>query len=326
MSVSSTNHPDKSIVDCSKQVSGAVTPQDAPPPFCGREEDDNLRGVNTPTLNWLDESAGRPAGAGANCDPMKAGRITNDPESPDRETVYRLEKGLRNVDQAMLDLFTGLVVIDDDGKSHGVPIIYASQEKAVAWIVQDNARDDNTLVVDRPRLPLLAIAATSFSPDRERFTYHYALDYMRRQGRPGFAVQEKRPRDTVFGRARGVPWNVGYTLFLWTKYLADADQVFQQVVTKFSPVAYIRVRGVVWEVVVELDGVENLVEFEPGDMKERFVKFKFNMTAKTYMPQPLQRRKAVLGMNIEVAEGLDIEEMSRVADRVSVLVEGITNC
>src|SRR5690606_12085900 len=113
---------------------------------------------------------------------------------------------------------------------------------------------DNSLVVDRIKLPMLAIYSSDFQFNQERYVYHKAVDYMtelRPDRKPGFTVQERRERDTIFGVARGIPIDVGYTLYAWTLYIEDMNQIIEQIVLKFSPMAYINVRGVPWEVSVK---------------------------------------------------------------------------
>jgi hypothetical protein len=63
---------------------------------------------------------------------MQTGQIVEDMRNPEREVLYRYSKSLRGCDEAMLDLFSNVVVIDEDGKAHKVPIIWGTQERAVA--------------------------------------------------------------------------------------------------------------------------------------------------------------------------------------------------
>jgi hypothetical protein len=263
-------------------------------------------------------------GAKVDCDPFKTGHIRNDPSDTNPQQLYRYTRSLSGCDEALLDMFGDLEVIDDDGKAHPVPIIWGSQEKAVAAIMQDNVRKDETLAVDRIRLPMLAIWASDYQYDTERYTYHKALDYLRglrSDGKPGFAFKEKYERDTVFGKARGVPVNVTYTLVAWTSYIEDMNQILEQILLKFSPVAYIRVRGVSWEVAVKLDSIANNLETEPGDQAVRVIKFQFNITAETYIPQPIARRKAVLKTKVEFVDGMTEDEITQVMARLEEAVK-----
>jgi hypothetical protein len=252
--------------------------------------------ANNPPEAWKTPPTKKKLGIGqqANCDPLMTGQIINDLETPNREVIYRYSKALRGCDEAMLDLFRNIIVLDEDGKAHIVPIIWGTQEKAVAALLQDNVRKDNSLVVDRIRLPMMSIISSGTNMDLQRFTYQKAQSYLSWLNPYlgyGFSTQEKFEKDTVFGVTRGIPVNVSYTLYIWTLYQEDMNQILEQVWSKFSPVAYIRVRGVYWEIIVTLDGQANNLDTEPGDVKLRVFKYQLTMTVKGYIPQPITRYK-----------------------------------
>jgi hypothetical protein len=321
MPVNPGNHQDKSLNDC-KPVSPVDTSRgvDPHPRECPGPE-----GMES---GWLERGGSSKARIGreAQCDPMQTGQIVEDLRNPNREVLYRYSKSLRGCDEAMLDLFSNVVVIDEDGKAHKVPIIWGTQERAVAWILQDNTRKDGSLVVERIRLPMMAIYSSGTEFDQGRYTYHKALDYLRRSGdggRPGFHTKEKTDRDTVFGVAKGIPVNKTYTLMAWTAYMEDIDQILEQIMVKFSPIAYISVRGVRWETIVTLDSVANNVDYEPGDQKQRIIKFEFNLTAKSYIPQPIVRKKSVLGMKTDLHNSAEEKDISEVLGRIETSVGNI---
>jgi hypothetical protein len=223
-----------------------------------------------------------------------------------------------------MDLFKDLIVIDEDGKAHKVPIIWGTQEKAVAAIIQDNVRKDNSLVVDRIRLPILAINSLDYQFNQSRYVYHQAVDYLRGlDGKPSFTTNEKYERDTIFGVAKGIPIDISYSLYAWTLYIEDMNQILEQIILKFSPVAYIKVRGVTWEVQVKLDSISNNIETEPGDQAIRVVKFQFNLTAESYIPQPIVKKKAVLTQRIDITDGLREEEITEIVSRIEETVKEV---
>jgi hypothetical protein len=104
-------------------------------------------------------------------------------------------------------------------------------------------------------------------------------------------------------------------------YREDMNQILEQIVTKFSHLAYIRVTGVPWEVVVKLDSIANNLNTEPGDQAIRIIKFEFNMTAQTYIPQPIERKKAVLKMKVDFVDGLSEDEITEVMARIEESVK-----
>jgi hypothetical protein len=298
---------------------------DPPPGYCEQPPDNQNNDHIRPPSDWVDDVLiNKKVGLGSenNCDPMQSGSILNDLKNPNRNTVYRYSKSVRATDEAVMDLFRDIVVIDEDGKAHPIPIIWATQERAVAAVVQENVRKDETLVVDRIRLPMLAISATEYSINSARYTYHKALSYLRDfSNKPSFTGTEKYEKDTVFGVARGIPLDIGYTLYAWTMQLEDMNQILEQIVTKFSPIAYISVRGVLWEVSVKIDSIANNLETEPGDQALRVIKFQFGLTAETYVAQPITRNKAVLKTRVEVVNNLNEEQISEVLTRLEDAVE-----
>lgn len=322
------NHQQKSYNECNS-VGPTPNPNlDPAPPYCERDpnDTDNLRGVNDDTLNWLKEcqSTMKKTGFGAkvDCDPMQRGHIINDLQNPDRSIIYRYSKSIRGNDEAILDMFRDVVVIDEDGKAWPIPTVLGPPEKAVAAIVQDNVRKDETLVVDRIKLPVIAITQTGIDYDLQRYTYHKALNYFPRpDGKPGLTVKEKYERDTVLGVARGIPINISYKVTAWTMYIEDMNQIIEQILTKFSHAAYIRVTGVPWEVIVKLDSIANNIDAEPGDKNIRVIKYEFNITAQTYIPQPIQRKKAVLTTKVAFVDGMTEDEITQVMARIEESVK-----
>jgi hypothetical protein len=324
------NHPIKGLSECN-EVSPLQEERntDKPSPICINEE---VKGTqkdvsnDRPDLGWLRDAANKKVGIGrdANCDPMQTGQIVENVKHPDRTTVYRYSKSIRGAHEAMTDLFTNLVVIDEEGQVHPVPIVWGTQERAVAWILQDNVRKDNSTVVDRIRLPMLSIHNNDIQFDQTKYIYHGAVDYhrdLRPDRKPAKTISEKYERDTVFGVARGLPINITYTLTGWTLYLEDMDQIVEQIMLKFSPVAYISVRGVQWETIVTLDSVANNVDLEPGNTTLRVIKYQFNMTAQTFIPQPIRRTKAVLKTVVDIHNDIEPENINEVLGRIEEAVE-----
>ncbi len=312
---------EKSLTDC--QAPELVNSQniDPVPKICADDGWPSQKHVaQNPPEDWRVPPSQRKMGIGqhGNCDPIQLGRITNDLDTPDRTVIYRYSRALRGANEAMMDLFRNIMVIDEEGRQHIVPIISATQEKAVAAILQDNVRKDNSLVVDRIRLPTMAIWANGYNFDQTRFTYQKAMSFLPwldpLQEGYGFTFREKYERDTVFGVTRGLPVNINYTLYVWTLYQEDMEQILEQVMLKFSPVAYIRIRGVYWEVIVTMDSQANNFDIEPGDNKLRVLKYQFTMTAKSYIPQPITRIK--LPEPLSFAGNMTPEEINKVLEMI----------
>lgn len=300
---------------------------DPPPGFC-QENPSNQNNIPNNPQSWFTDATKKTGnGTENNCDDLQTGQIVNDVETPNRNTIYRYAKSLRGTDEAVMDVFRDIVVLDEDGKAIPVPIIWGTAERAVLAMVQENVRKDDTIVVDRLRLPMIAIVSRDYSFNQNRYTYHQAIDWLRdKTGKPGFHESEKFKRDTVFGVTRGIPIDVSYQLTFWTMYLEDANQILEQIVTKFSPIAYIKVRGVSWETILKLDGIANNLEIDVGDAALRIIKFQVSMTAETYVAQPIIRKKAVLETRIEVVNSTVEENITEVISRIENSVKEIGNC
>lgn len=314
---------------------------DTPPPFCRdglsqkssgtidhKHFSESQKDVPPRDLDWLEDATMKKTGHGhhALCDPQQTGHIINEQglSEPNRNTVYRYARSVRGTDEAVKDMFRDIIVIDDSGKAHNVPIIWATQEKAVAYILQENTRKDESLVVDRIRLPMLAIHASEYNFNQDRYVYHKAIDYLRRPDnnwKPGFTVTERYERDTIFGISKGIPLDIGYTLVAWTMYEEDMNQILTQIITKFSPMAYIRVRGISWEIGVKLTSIANNVEMEPGDKKIRVFKYQFGLTAESFVAQPIVRKKAVLKTKVEITDSPNDEDITEVLARLEQAVK-----
>ena len=250
------------------------------------------------------------------CDPMQTGSLINNLQNPTRNVINRYSNAFRGCDQGVYDLFRNVAVFDEDGKAHPVPIIHGSQEKAVAAIMQNNVRKDNTLGVDRLILPMMAIHSSGMNFNRDRYVYHKAKLILNdhRTQKP-IPIQELKARDTVFGVARGLPYDVEYTLYLWALYIEDMNQILEQVALKFSPIAYINVTGVPWEIAVRIDSISNNIDIEPGDQNIRVIKYQINLTAETYIPQPIYRYKSVQTIKTDFYNAVEEENITTVFDR-----------
>lgn len=280
-------------------------------------------------VNFFDSPINNKQGIGAdgNCDPVQYGRIINDmSKEPSRDTIYRYSKGIRGCDEAVVDMFQEMVVIDEQGVAHPVPTLWATQERAVAAVVQDNYRKDTSLVVDRVRLPMISIYSNGFTYNLGRHTYHRAVNNFRNgDGKPGATYSEKYTNDTVFGITRGVPIDISYTMTIWTYFVEDMNQILEQVLLKFSPIAYIKVQGVQWETILKLDSIASNVDTEPGNAANRVVKFQISMTAETYVPQPISRNKAVLRTRIDITDGLTDGDITDIITRLENAVDELDN-
>jgi hypothetical protein len=313
---------DKSLNDCNGQpFFERPDILDPVPGNCGPQEP-SLRAVSEDSLTDCPKRDG--LGEPANCNPVQTGHIVDEPGRPfSQETITRYSQVLRACDQAMREMFSDLSVIDEDSVAHRVPITIAGPEKAVAFILQENVRKDNTLVVDRIRLPMLSLHnKTDITLNQSRYLYSRAVDYFRGpDGKPGWTGPgqvTRRDRGTVFGRTRGLPVDISYQLNAWTLYSEDMNQIIEQVFLKFDPIAYIRLQNVPYETIVTLESTANNSELEPGDRAVRVIRWQFNMRVETFIPQPLVRKQAVLDLGVDILNGVSEDEIRSVLSKLDI--------
>lgn len=299
---------DKSLNECNDKGPDRDPNIDQPSNYCGPDIVNQPYGSQRDVLH--DSASERRKrnriGQAANCDPMQQSgwNLEAIRVNPSRETINRYSQIFRGADQAMKDLFDDITVEDDNGVAHKVPIRLSTPEKAVAFILQENVRKDGTFVVDRIPLPLLSLNRTDFTFDQSRYMYHKCVNWFRGyrdDQKPGWTENEGGiSRSTVFGKAWGLPINITYQLNAWAMYTEDMNQILEQLQMKFSPVAYIRIQDVNYETIVKQDSTGNNKESEPGDKNVRVIKYQFNYTVETYIPQPIVRRKAVLDVKYDI--------------------------
>jgi len=314
---------EKQLNDCNDKSLDSPPVADKPSPFCDQtppigQPTGSLRDVDFDNVD-RDPPKKIGIGASANCDPMQQlGWGLEMRGDPSRETINRYSQVLRGADEAIKDLFSDITVTDDNGAVHKVPIQVAPPEKAVAFIIQENVRKDPSFVVDRIRLPILSVYQADIAPDPKRYIYHKCINYFRNRrpdNKPGWTISEHgRDRDTVFGKAWGLPIDITYQLNVWTLYREDMNQIIEQIYLKFSPLAYIRIQDVNYETTVAINSIANNQQAEPGDKNIKVNKYQFNLTVQTYIPQPIVRKKAVLDVKIDILEN-NADEILDVIDK-----------
>lgn len=236
---------------------------------------------------WPDNTKSGPRQAEFSKQDIKEGQTP-----PDRGWIMRYQRSIRFTDWAMMRLFQDIKVMDQQGRTRPVPIIMGSQDRAVAAILGPNVRKDGSGVVDRIRLPMMALWPLDINLDESRFAYPMAIEW---NARKQHLQTENDRNDTRLGRSRGIPIVRNYTLFAWTKYQETMNQISEQVLHKFRPTATLKVEGVDFEVPVYLDTIANTAPFDAPDGEERLTKMEFairceSMIANTWIREKIAKR------------------------------------
>ena len=211
----------------------------------------------------------------------------------ERDYIKRYTRVFRAADTAMFKLFSDVDMLTAEGALIKVPLIFGTQERAVAAMFGKSLQATGDVV--RIKLPMMAISAIGFDIDRTRYTFHEALSYDAMNAR-----SERVPHDVRIGVSRGIPINRIYTLLVWAKFQEDANQILEQAILKFSPVAYVEIPGAFFENMVTLDAIANNLNWEIADQDLRIIKYELSMTLQTYVPQPFKRTKSVRKVKTEM--------------------------
>ena len=208
-----------------------------------------------------------------------------------RQYIFGYSKSIRNTNRAVLDLFSDVTILnEDDNKIYPIPIIWGTQEKAVIYafgeqFINNPDRRDAGLV-DRIKLPMMALMGGDIPLAAGRYVYHEA----KRKVSYG---QERKPFDVVYRISKGIPVDMSFTLTLWAKYYEHLMQMVEQIIQKFSPIAYINPEGIPWETPVKMTGSSNNVGSDVGDRQVRILKYVFNFIAESHIVQPIRRDKTI---------------------------------
>lgn len=204
----------------------------------------------------------------------------------ERDYVKRYSRIFRAANSAVLKLFSDVQILGPNDELSAVPTRFGTPERAVAALVSEASSPEGN--VQRVKLPAMALSPLGIEFDQTRFTFHEAW-----MSGWGGRVHEARKDDVQLDATRGLPVTLSYSLLAWTKYVEDMYQIIEQVVLKFSPVAYVHVQGAAFESIVKIDSQTNNIEAEVGDDRPRVIKHEFSLSLETYAPQPMRRRKLI---------------------------------
>jgi hypothetical protein len=92
--------------------------------------------------------------------------------------IYKYSKFFRNCDQATMDEFKDIVVLDNDGKAYKVPVIWATEDKAEAYIslvesATVAAPIEKQLVNLKIKLPLINIYRGDLFFNEKIYSYYH---------------------------------------------------------------------------------------------------------------------------------------------------------
>jgi hypothetical protein len=199
----------------------------------------------------------------------------NTRESDIRAEIFKQTKDYHNISnvyketlRSMLASFADIVYINSENEQIDVPCIHGNAERAIAKIVQD----------DSIILPITSVSQTVTDNDATRDRYESVLVHEKvwnEEKQRAFRVLSLAPRAV----------NIKYQINIFGKYLADVDQILEQIRLKFNP-----------EMVVPtpfstmtratIDSEENAGQVDAADKQDRLIKKTISVTVRTYIPNP----------------------------------------
>jgi len=207
--------------------------------------------------------------------PESRSRYWNTREGDVRKKLYTMTQRRSNISHLYKEMLRGMIVsfndvgyINSEDKFVDIMCIHANAERAVAKLKQDN----NII------LPILSIAQTISNNDDERRRIESVLvheKYWDEEKSRAFRVLSFAPRAV----------NIMYQLNVWTKYMADMDQILEQVRLKFNPEMQVPTK---FSTLTKsyIDSEENVGTLEAADKEDRVLKKTLNIVVRTYIPNP----------------------------------------
>lgn len=192
-----------------------------------------------------------------------------------RKKIFKMTQEKQNISfvyrdslRAMISAFNDIGYISSEDKFTDVKCLHANAERAIAKLKQE----ENII------LPMLTISQTTTANDDSRRRQESVLvneKYWDSEKNRAFRVLSLAPR----------PINISYQLNVWCKYMADMDQILEQIRIKFNPEMNVPTKHSTIAKAF-LDTEEDLGSVTAGDKEDRIIKKTFNVVFRTYVPNP----------------------------------------
>jgi hypothetical protein len=202
-------------------------------------------------------------------------RRYNTRESNIRKEIYKMTQSRTNISHVYKESLRGMIAsfndvgyIDSEEKFQNVKCIHANAERAVAKLKQEN----NII------LPILSISQTVSQNDEFRRRNESVLvneTWWDADKNRAFRMVSLAPR----------PVNVVYQLNIWTKYMADMDQILEQVRLKFNPEMQVpNPHSTIVKAFIDNENDVGVVT--ASDKEDRVLQKSLDIILRTYIPSP----------------------------------------
>ena len=199
----------------------------------------------------------------------------NTREGDIRKEIFKMTHAENNISfvykellRSMIASFNDVGYIDSEDKWTEIKCFHGNAERTIAKLQQEN-----NIV-----LPVITVGQTVTDND------------MRRQKSESVLVHEKwwdaeknRAYRVLSLAPRAV--NIKYQINIWAKYMADMDQILEQVRLKFNPEMQVPTPHSTLTKAI-IDSEDNVGLIAAPDKEDRILKKQLGVTVRTYIPSP----------------------------------------
>ena len=192
-----------------------------------------------------------------------------------RQRIFKMTQAKSNISfiyreslRSMITSFNDVGYIDSENKFNEIMCIHANAERAIAKLKQEN----NII------LPIISIGQTVSDNDRERQKNESLLVHEKY-----FDEKKNRAIRVLSLAPRAV--NIKYQVHLWCKYMADMDQLLEQIRLKFNPEMQVPTEFSTLAKAY-IDSEEDVGQLAVTDKEDRVLKKTLTVVLRTYIPSP----------------------------------------
>jgi len=192
-----------------------------------------------------------------------------------RKLIYEMTQTKQNISfiykeslRSMIASFNDVGYMDSEEKFNDIKCVHANAERAIAKLKQEN----NII------LPILSIAQTVSDNDNTRQKNESLLVHEKL-----WDAEKHRAIRVLSLAPRAI--NIKYQLNIWTKYMADMDQILEQIRLKFNPEMQVPTKFSTLAKAY-LDSEEAIGQVTATDKEDRILKKQMSIVLRTYIPNP----------------------------------------
>lgn len=197
-----------------------------------------------------------------------------------RKIIIQFLDAFNDIKIARYNPITGSIV-----KYVNVPIKFWAKEKAWYWI-NEQAKMDEVL-------PIISAEMTSIVYDSQR----QSNPFQKITINPIITTATSAASATIAAGTikqflNPVPYNIQFSLRIWSLYMVDIDQILEQILPYFSPTIQLRVNipelDASFDAKVIFEAATPEIEAEYADEERRVVKWSVDFQIQTYLFKPIE--------------------------------------